>query len=1598
MSVVAEVGRDDSFVGVTEDALEFAFGSLLHCFADSFVSSRLFEFGGEVNEGNVRGRNAEGHTGELAVEHRENLADSLCSTRGGRDDVFEDATATAPVLLGRTVNGLLGSGCSMDGGHQAALDAEGVVQNLGNRGEAVGGARSVGDDLLACVGLVVYAIDEHRSRVLGRSGHDDLLGTSLEVSGSEFFGEEEAGGFDDNVNAQSAPSDVGGVFFGENLNLVAIDDHVVAIDLDVVLELAMNGIVLQHVSEIIRVEKVVDTDNLNVICEVFHSSAEHHTADTTETIDTEFKSHFRILCLLFICHLSKPRDFSWWKFTKICFCREVDNSLFYTLQGRMMRNIKPALAVVLFFWVLSLSACASRPDIPVQKIPQEETPESGKSALAKPVSEKGKISQSGATFEKTVENRIMDFARPDFSFRLPSEDWELVSDPTDASVPLEFFNEKAGLRAEIQQILLGAGEAPNVMDRARAEMQGRSLSYKKTNYAEVRPQEEFSMTGAFFETAGRSSESALAADGFVLASGNRVFFLVLSSADSVLGREGLKKEWQNFFAEFRIAESLKRATAEQEISKERVRDYESKSLGYRFHVNDTLWHNWSGVAAQNGDPDLVLANRTEETAFFVYGTVVSPDEISAQDLEKVLLIRLGLDPNDPNLERTRVRGGNAEKFTLNFTCTRVIDGYDFQYVGRYFWDNGRGILVAGWAQGVLYKKYAAALNRAIDGIVLGEKPQELSDEKSLQFQAAVVNQVGLLRLAENQPLVALSYFEKANKMDPSEPLYLLNCGFVYQMKELYAPGVNHFLSEMELVRQNGRLLSILGEMYEAMMDYGEARRYAEMALRYTPNNPEYVINLSDALWGLGQRTQSLSVVQNLYDKQPSSRLGVYLAKTYMGMDLYAEAVEILYTTKKKFGMSVDLGLTLMDALVFLGRYSEALAVSEEVLPLGSSDYRVWALRGKVQFYSRNYAQAEKSLSHAQVMRPDDESVRSFLSASKAFLGKADNRILQKKIDPVEMRPMALAALVNKDYAEKAKADGFPAVVHYSREALRADKDKAWVRTRQQLIEILDTRGVGIYSELAFDFLPGFDRIYVNALEIYDSSMKWKAKIPLSGAYITYATELGQSNEMQTAHFPLEKLSPGDFIFVQVSRTSVANYGVIPFVSFEASEEVPVQKTSFKIYADTARFVTEEYGPLSTRYDADGEEWTIDDPVVKRHEPYMPVYRDYGAGFELTGKRTWQDVGREYENLIRHQFKNSIPVREKAFEVKGSRLGEEAILAEVRYVRENIRYRDVRFGGHSLIPQLAETTLRERRGDCKDQSLLLKEMLAAIGVPSKLVAIHLSEAGFETLPSIQQFNHMMLYIPKGDKHPEMWVDPADKGGNDRPIPLDMEGKVALVIDAESSYVAVTPVLENEKEHQVFLGHRLHISADGSAEFRDSLCMTGKFASVLRNQLYGKDAKEMEVLIQDLIAQRIPDVSISRVRAENVADFNKPLKLVITFASKNYFGKSSDGVRGRYPNVWERSIMHLPTVRNRYLPIRMPHETEFESTLDVSADGSLEVSEAPRFSRETEYVNFEKTDGGYKWMTFAIYADPSEYERIREEWNYLLDATSPEIVVK
>ena len=116
-------------------------------------------------------------------------------------------------------------------------------------------------------------------------------------------------------------------------------------------------------------------------------------------------------------------------------------SFFYTLQGRMMQIIRPVLAVFFFFSLFFFSACANRPEIPVQKSSNQTEATSAETEMGKQNSSapsKVQASRSGVSFEASETLWVLEFSRPEFAFKLPSSDWGLVSDPADESAPLEF--------------------------------------------------------------------------------------------------------------------------------------------------------------------------------------------------------------------------------------------------------------------------------------------------------------------------------------------------------------------------------------------------------------------------------------------------------------------------------------------------------------------------------------------------------------------------------------------------------------------------------------------------------------------------------------------------------------------------------------------------------------------------------------------------------------------------------------------------------------------------------------------------------------------------------------------------------------------------------------------------------------------------------------------------------------------------------------------------------------------------------------------------------------------------------------------------------
>ena len=104
------------------------------------------------------------------------------------------------------------------------------------------------------------------------------------------FGQEKAGALDDQIGADLVPLQVGRIALGGQADPLAVDDHGVAVDGDVALEVTVHRVVLQHVGQVVRVQQVIDADDFDTR-EILRNSAESHTTDTAKPIDANFDSH-----------------------------------------------------------------------------------------------------------------------------------------------------------------------------------------------------------------------------------------------------------------------------------------------------------------------------------------------------------------------------------------------------------------------------------------------------------------------------------------------------------------------------------------------------------------------------------------------------------------------------------------------------------------------------------------------------------------------------------------------------------------------------------------------------------------------------------------------------------------------------------------------------------------------------------------------------------------------------------------------------------------------------------------------------------------------------------------------------------------------------------------------------------------------------------------------------------------------------------------------------------------------------------------------------------------------------------------------------------
>jgi transglutaminase-like putative cysteine protease len=156
-----------------------------------------------------------------------------------------------------------------------------------------------------------------------------------------------------------------------------------------------------------------------------------------------------------------------------------------------------------------------------------------------------------------------------------------------------------------------------------------------------------------------------------------------------------------------------------------------------------------------------------------------------------------------------------------------------------------------------------------------------------------------------------------------------------------------------------------------------------------------------------------------------------------------------------------------------------------------------------------------------------------------------------------------------------------------------------------------------------------------------------------------------------------------------------------------------------------------------------------------------------------------------------------------------------------WVAKNIRYVSVTLGTGGWVPHAAAEVLSREYGDCKDHTILLQALLAAVGIESVPALVNLGDSyTLSTIGSSSPINHVITYLPAFDLFVDSTTQFAPFGtlpffDSDKPVVLTSLGRVGR-----------TPPMAAQV-NRVRTDVSMTIRADGSIDGSSSATMTGQY---------------------------------------------------------------------------------------------------------------------------------------------------------------------------
>jgi tetratricopeptide (TPR) repeat protein len=1016
--------------------------------------------------------------------------------------------------------------------------------------------------------------------------------------------------------------------------------------------------------------------------------------------------------------------------------------------------------------------------------------------------------------------------------------------------------------------------------------------------------------------------------------------------------------------------------------------YKSDVLGYSLDLNDTPWRIDTFVYDDNKDMDVNGTYGNDGACFSIKTLMAGYEDAIPDMISSAFLDTYNINfKNDSFMSKKKIDEPGIKGYLLDFKRNIKKDYYykfkiiirkDRSYVLSVFTDNND-------------KRYIDGIFDSLTGrFVMSESFEKPGIQKLSVYdrenQTTIFNKLGIGYYYNNDKNKANLFFRKSFEYEKSDRIVLSNILTTYYEGGQYKEGLKYlndvecgFKDDDPLIRsQTARLLYSAGKKDES---YGVYRSV------FSQGYPDeaYILNYLGLLVEMKKFDEADNCYSNYKDKK--SDLAIEYSKLYYNLKNYDKAAKILEEYDNKTNFDVNVSYWLISNYNQSGRFEKSLEICGNLIDSGYDNLDTYYFKGECEYGLKMYKESKLSLEKALELSPGNKDITDLLNVVSGFLGEGYNSVIKDEIKAVAI-PDGLIENSRKvkPAEDPSKYNGY---YEYYIKGYSYEKNKDLRFTVYKKIKINDMTGVKKFNTIEIPYDPLSEEVYVNGVVIKDKNNVEVSRGNPKDYYIVDKQKNEYANFDKVINVPVSNLQPGFSVEITVTF-KCSDDRSFPFKRDYLSREEFCLYSALFVSGDISDIMYRNLNCDKPVRSGNSLVWATSNPVLFKDEGYNTYVENYLDIVVMSDKnQVWENIVDGYLDKIKDKLAVEKEIADLAAKLTdGLKTNDEKTLKILSYVQENIVYKAIEFGTRSNIPNNGAAVLRNKYGDCKDQSLLAYLLLKASGINAFLALTNMYEYVDENMPSLDQFDHMILYIPE---YKSGMVDLTNKEMSPSLESFIYTGRNILILDKAKARMMNFKSDIDGADCKVLIEKNIRLST--CIEVEEKIDIGNYYSPYLRYFIKSLNKDDYVNQMQGLLSSIDKDAVLTGFNVKNLNNLEENLVLELKYKFDSGIGHDEDAVLN-VPAIFERFFLNPVSIADRKTPFEMLIPITIVSKNVIKTDGAYrnklkndaKTSDVKKFG--TWKYDLKANSEGYS-VDFEIYCKEGRFknEDYQDFYNFL-----------